>query len=456
MLEQTVFCKTILSGDCWLDNVVISIDGSGFITQIESGIAADADEKIDGIVIPGMPNVHSHSFQRLIAGDSGPMGKQGDSFWSWREAMYSAANRVSPAHYEAVAAWVFTEMLKAGYTSCAEFHYVHHQANGRAYDNRAEMSHRLLAAAGDSGLALTLLPVLYCRAGFGEAGVNDAQRQFFHSPEAYLNLLELIQKQINNNSTTRLGIAFHSLRAVSGESAEMVLSSPLLKEVPIHIHIAEQPAEVQASIEHLGARPVEWLLDNFSVDENWCLVHATHLSDQELAAASACRALAGLCPTTEADLGDGMFRTDDWLQAGGRIGIGSDSNVRISVTDELRQLEYNERLKTGRRNVLTSPELTCGRYLYQHCAKDGASAVGQSVGRLEKGYRFDVVELDDSHELLLGKTPDAVMDTWVFAGDSGMIRSVWVSGIAQVVEGRHKDEHRLRHNFMLVMREFYE
>lgn len=451
-----IYCKTLLQGDHWRSDAVLDVAQDGVIISIEQDTPQSADINLQGTVVPGMPNAHSHSFQRLIAGLTGPQGNQRDSFWSWREAMYRTANRISPVQFGAVAQWVFVEMLKAGYTSCAEFHYLHHQAGGEAYANPAEMSTRIIEAATVSGIGLTLLPVLYCSSGFGQDRVSDEQKRFANTPEQFLQLLEHCKNAIGNRVLIELGMAPHSLRAVPAEKLHEVLQSWPDQRCPVHIHIAEQPAEIEACQAHLGARPVEFLLEQFAVDGRWSLVHATHMTPDETQAAARSEATAALCPTTEADLGDGVFGTAEWLQAGGSFAVGSDSNVRISVAEELRLLEYNERLASGRRNVLTSAGMTCGRFLYQHAANAGGRALGQTVGRLETGFRADLVELDGSHELLAGRSPDAVLDSWIFAGDNSMLNSVWVAGRRMVANGRHVAESNYRAAFGQVVKEMLQ
>lgn len=451
MNSRTIFCKTLLQGEHWRDDVVLEIDHDGIIAGIEPGEPHSANESVNGIVVPGMPNAHSHAFQRLIAGLTGRRANHQDSFWSWREAMYQCAGRISPAQLEDVATWVFVEMLKAGYTTCAEFHYIHHQPDGQPYDNLAEMSERLVAAAEYTGISLTLLPVLYSSAGFDRQQPEDEQKRFVNTPDRYLRLLGKCRDILAGQPRMALGLAPHSLRAVPGDVLEEVLQAWPDQRCPIHIHIAEQPVEVESCLAQLGARPVEWLLEQVPVNERWSLVHATHLADDELRRAAGRRAVAGLCPTTEADLGDGIFRTTDWLDAGGRFSIGSDSNVRISVTEELRQLEYNERLRSGQRNVLAAPGSTCGRFLYQHTAQAGGVACGQPVGKLEPGYRADLLELDSGHELLAGRDPDVSLDSWIFAGDHSMINSVWVAGQCLIRQGHHSREEELRKRFSNVL-----
>jgi len=444
---KKIYCKALLQGKRWRNDVIINLDPDGLITGIEQGSVKDATECIYGTVIPGMPNVHSHAFQRAIAGRTGPRGKRRDSFWSWRETMYRCADQISPDQFAAVAAGVFVEMLKAGYTTCAEFHYVHHQPDGTAYTNLTEMSERLLEAGSESGIAMTLLPVLYCSAGLGLTRIEDRQRRFTNSTDQYLQLLQGCQKGMSGKALFQLGIAPHSLRAVPGRILQEVLQAWPEQQCPVHIHIAEQPAEVENCLTHLGARPVEWLLEKFPVDRRWCLVHATHMSDHEVDVAAASGATAGLCPTTEADLGDGVFKITRWLAAGGRMAVGSDSNVRISVAEELRLLEYNERLAGGQRNVLTGSDATCGRFLYQQAAVGGGVAIGQPVGQLDTGYRADLLELDDGHELLAGREPDVAMDSWIFAGDQSMIKSVWVAGQCVIRQGVHAREESIRTAF---------
>lgn len=451
MTSRRIYCKTLLQGGHWHEDVVMEVSPDGVIECIEPAKAAAADEVLNGIVVPGMPNTHSHTFQRLIAGLTGASGHQKDSFWSWRDAMYRYASQLTPDQFALTASWVFAQMLKAGYTSCAEFHYLHHQPNGQTFNNLAEMSERLVDAASRTGIALTLLPVLYQTAGFGNTQLDPVQRRFVNDTEQYMRLLDACRLLTNEHANIELGIAPHSLRAVPGAALKEVLQSWQDTQCRIHIHIAEQPAEVESCVAYLGARPLAWLLDQFKVDDRWCLVHATHMNDDELRRATASGAVAGLCPTTEADLGDGLFRTQEWLQAGGRFSIGSDSNVRISVAEELRQLEYNERLTSGQRNVLSHPDTTCGRFLYQHAVEAGAIACGQNVGRLEPGYRADYLELDGDHLLVTGREPDAALDSWIFAGDERVIKSVWVAGQCLIKDGRHALDAQLNNGLAKVI-----
>ncbi len=447
MTDVRIYCHRVLLADGWKEHVVLGIGASGFIESLGTGTQSEADVILQGTVIPGMPNLHSHGFQRMMAGMTGAHRQHADSFWGWREAMYRLANKITPEQVEDCMAWVFAEMLTAGYTSCAEFHYLHHQPGGTSYDQRAELSLRVLAAANSAGLGLCLLPVLYCASGFGQHSTSAEQARFSHSLDGYLDLLQDCKQAVRGQVLHRVGIAPHSLRAVPAEILALLFDSVDDTELPVHIHIAEQIDEVQDCLAHLGARPVAWLLDNAPVNARWCLVHATHINDSERANAAASGAIAGLCPTTEADLGDGFFATAEWLDAGGRFGIGSDSNLRISVSEELRSLEYSERLRRGRRNVLRDEDGNCGRFLYEHSARAGAQALAQETGVLAGGRRADLVELDPAHPLLAGRDGDAVLESLVFAGGKDMVRSVFVGGRQLVTEGRHVDEVALRRRF---------
>ncbi|HKX54464.1 MAG TPA: formimidoylglutamate deiminase, partial [Xanthomonadales bacterium] len=345
------------------------------------------------------------------------------------------------------------EMLEHGYTSYAEFHYLHHQPDGQPYDDPAEMSAQVLAAAEQSGMALALLPVLYCRSGFGSADVTGRQRRFRNSVDQYLALWARCNEMLRGQTLHRAGIAPHSLRAVSPQQLQQLLHACQQSDQPIHIHIAEQIAEVADCQAAYGAPPVQWLLEQHNVDAHWCLVHATHMNSAETVAALRSEAVIGLCPSTEADLGDGFFAIESWFKAGGRLGIGSDSNLRLAPAEELRMLEFQARLQSGRRNVLVENGLGCGRSLYQRAVEGGAQAMGQKTGRLEVGFRADLVELDDNHPLLAGRSGDTLLDSWMLAGDQAMIRSVRVAGRQWVKDGQHLAREKLEPAWRRVMQE---
>lgn len=436
---------------------LIRVDALGHVLSIEAGRASEADEVLRGPVIPGMPNCHSHAFQRQMAGLAGYPGPgKTDSFWSWRDAMYRLANRLSPDALQAIALWLYVEMLEAGFTSCAEFHYIHHRPDGEPYDAIDETGARLIEAASEAGLALTLLPVLYCRAGFERETVREEQRRFANTPDRFLRLFEASLDRVGDDPHHVVGLAFHSLRAVSIEQIEEVLGAEGGRAAAVHIHVAEQAAEVEQCRAAYGARPVEWLLSNTPVDDRWCLVHATHMEPREYDAAVANGAVVGLCPTTEADLGDGFFEAEYWLGQGGMMAIGSDSNLRVSPTEELRLLESGLRLRTGRRNVLSREDRSCGRFLYETAADGGRMALGQAVGSIAEGFRADLVELDESHPILRAVEDDDVLDRYVFAGDSSMVRSVFVAGRKTVKEGLHQARDTATAGFVAVMEELGE
>jgi len=451
MNRQTIYCRQILMADGWMDHMLLDIGPDGLISRVSSGKPAGSDICLNGPVIAGMPNLHSHGFQRMIGGLTGARNHAGDCFWGWRDAMYRFANRITAEQLEDCMAWVYAEMLTAGYTSCAEFHYLHHQPDGKPYKQRAETSLRVLSAANTSGIALTLLPVFYRVAGFGRQSAGVEQRRFLNSLDDYLQLYTTCAKAIDRQNLHTLGVAPHSLRAVPADDLKILLES-IGETAPVHIHIAEQLAEVHECQEYMGARPVEWLLDNAPVNDRWCLVHATHMNGTERRDAAHSGAVAGLCPTTEADLGDGFFETAKWLMDGGCFGIGSDSNLRISVAEELRLLEFSERLRQGRRNILQDESRTCGRFLYEHAAMSGARALGQNTGSIKAGNRADLVELDGSHPLLAGRAGDTILDSLVFAGGTDMVRSVFVAGKQLVADGHHINEATLRESFSTTMK----
>jgi len=372
----------LLAADGWRSPGFVEVDDSGNVAALPDRAAADTGEiPIAGHAIPGMPNLHSHAFQRAMAGLAERAGPGEDSFWTWRETMYGFVDRLAPDDLEAIAGQLSVEMLKAGYTSVGEFHYLHHAPDGRAYDDPAEMSGRILAAAAHAGIGMTLLPVLYGAGGFGGAPAGPGQRRFVTGVDDYLALVETLRRSSDGDPQCRVGIAPHSLRAVPPEALAVALDGADA-DAPVHIHVAEQTREVEDCLAWCGARPVEWLLANAPVGEHWCLVHATHMTEAETRALAASGAVAGLCPTTEANLGDGLFPVPDYHAAGGSWGIGSDSHVSVSPIEELRWLEYGQRLILRRRGITAS-----GGALYRAALDGGARALDRPVGALEAGRR---------------------------------------------------------------------
>ena len=418
-----------LTPDGWRANLVATIEG-GMITRLEPATARDgAVERVTGVVLPGMPNLHSHAFQRAMAGLTERRGTEADSFWTWREAMYRFVECLRPEDLEAIAAFAYMEMLEAGFTSVAEFHYLHHQPDGRPYDNVGEMSERIVAAADAVGIGLTLLPVLYRQGGFLGKPPTKGQRRFLNDRDSYARLMET---RVPGGT---VGIAPHSLRAVTLEDLQWAATT--WRDQPAHIHISEQTREVDDCLAAHGQRPIDLLMDTIEIGPRWCLVHATHADSRERARVSKARAVVGLCPITEANLGDGLFDVPDLLAQGGRFGIGSDSLVRISAADELRTLEYGQRLVHRQRNVLGDPSRSTGRRLFELALAGGAQAEGRPIGEIAIGKRADFVVLDTDHPSFAAVRDDAVIDAFVFACDNTAVRTVYSGGVPVVRASRH-------------------
>ena len=421
--------------DGWKDGTRLDVGAQGRIVRDSYGGTTQQR------VLPGIANLHSHAFQRAMAGMAERQTHPADSFWTWRETMYRFAARFTPESLHAVAAQLYTEMLAAGYTTVCEFHYLHHAPDGRPYANPAAMSQALIQAARDTGIRLTLLPVLYMHGGFDGRPLSERQKRFGFDIDDFLSLLVGLRKL--EGDTLRVGLAFHSLRAVPEAAMREVLEVEALdRPRPIHIHVAEQDREVADCLAWSGQRPVAWLLDHAPVGPRWCLVHATHMTPEETRALAASGAVAGLCPTTEANLGDGLFPLAAYLEAGGRVGIGSDSHVSVSPIAELRWLEYGQRLVTRRRNVAASAsERSTGARLYRAAVTGGAQAMGRAVGAIAPGMRADLVVLDDEHPQLCGRSGDLVLDALVFSGNDNPVRDVMIGG-AWVVRERAHHAHR--------------
>ena len=423
--------------DGWQAGVSLAVDAAGHLVE-----AADVGPSVGRWVLPGMPNLHSHAFQRAMAGLAERRGHTDDNFWSWRETMYAFAATLGPEQLKAVAAQLYVEMLKAGYTQVCEFHYLHHQPDGTPYAQPEAMSLALIEAAREAGIALTLLPVLYISGGFDGRALSARQRRFGHQVDGYLQLLASLRRLEADD--LRVGIALHSLRAVPEQALHEVLADELAATGPIHIHVAEQIGEVQDCLATRGARPVEWLFEHASVDARWCLVHATHLTEDETTMLARSGAVAGLCPTTEANLGDGLFPLAAYQDAGGTLGIGSDSHISISPVEELRWLEYGQRLSTRHRNVAARHRGdSVGETLWRAALAGGAQAAGLPIGELQPGARADLIVLDDNSPLLTARDEGTVLDSFLFAGNTPLVRDVMVGGRWQVRDFQHHDEERI-------------
>ncbi len=396
----------------------------------------------DAATLPGMINLHSHAFQRAMAGLAERRGAGNDSFWTWREIMYDYATRIGPDDLQAIAAQLYVEMLKAGYTHVCEFHYLHHRPDGTPYPNAAAMSEAIIAAAAETGIGLTLLPVLYMTGGFDARPLDARQRRFGHDVDAFLGLLDSLRGRLGAGQ--RLGMAFHSLRAVPPQALHGVLDSGVVDSMPIHIHIAEQVAEVEGCLQTRGARPVRWLLDNAPVDARWCLVHATHMDAAETADLARSGAVAGLCPTTEASLGDGLFPLPDYLDAGGNWGIGSDSHISVSPVEELRWLEYGQRLATHRRAVAARHAgENLGAVLWPQAVAGGLRAAGMEAADVGDTH----LRLDTDSPLLAARHGSDILDSFLFTGNTPLVRDVQVAGRELVRDFRHVDEARIARRY---------
>ncbi|CAM3505551.1 8-oxoguanine deaminase [Vibrio aerogenes CECT 7868] len=445
-------CTQALLHDGWQSDVLIEVDMQGVITSVQQGVrdVPEQTERLSGLVIPSMVNLHSHAFQRAMAGLAEVAGDPQDSFWTWREQMYHLVSHLSPEQVGVIAAYLYIDMLKGGYTQVAEFNYLHHDKDGKPYQ-QDEMALQLINAAGEAGIGQTLLPVLYTYSGFGGQAAQPLQKRFIQDTEAYLSRFAELQKQIKEKALHHAGICFHSLRAVSPVQMNQVLSHAPV-DLPVHIHIAEQMKEVNDCIAWSGQRPVEWLYDHAEVDSRWCLVHATHLTGQEVTSIADSRAVVGICTTTEANLGDGIFPAADYIQQGGRWGVGSDSHVSLSAVEELRWLEYGQRLRDQRRNRLVDPVTgSVGDMLWQQAAAGGSQACGVNLGTLAVGKRADWLVLENN-EWLENLPSSLWLNRWLFGGQSQMIRDVYVAGKRVIEQGHHPLEFAVRQQFSQVMK----
>jgi formimidoylglutamate deiminase len=447
-----LYAARALTPEGWKSDVRVSIE-EGVIAAVEIGAAQEGDER-HAIMAPAAANVHSHAFQRAMAGLAEIRGQEADTFWTWRETMYRFALLMSPDDVEAVAAQLYVEMLEAGFAAVAEFHYLHHAPDGSPYESRAEMAGRILSAARRTGIGITLLPVFYAHSTFGGAPPKPEQRRFVTDVASFARLLDDCRRMAEGERDETIGIAPHSLRAVSpGELSELM---SLAGDGPIHIHAAEQMKEVEDCIAWSGARPVRWLIDNAKVDERWCLVHATHMDEGETRDLARSGAVAGLCPVTEANLGDGIFNAADYLRAGGRYGVGTDSNVLIGVAAELRQLEYAQRLRERARNVCAPAGSSTGRAMLEAIWSGGAQALKRPSGRLAAGAAADILTFRADHPGLAGKADDEILDAWIFSVGNPLVDCVWSGGLKVVVDGRHVFKDQIAARFATTMGELSE
>ncbi|SDD90904.1 formimidoylglutamate deiminase [Kordiimonas lacus] len=438
-MQKHYFSEGLVGGD-WLHDLCLTVAPDGMITALESGKKAPAGKPVHGPVLPAMPNLHSHAFQRAFAGLAEFREAGASDFWSWRNAMYHFARHMTPEAVEVIASALYVEMLKAGYSAVGEFHYLHNAHE----DQSLAMSEAVLKAANASGIALTHLPVLYQASDFGGELPVSGQAPFIHSTDDFTRLLKVLKPRFDGRH--RLGLTFHSLRAVPEDSFAPAIDAieTLDMKAPIHIHIAEQTREVNACVDWADKRPVEWLLESQNVDERWCLVHATHVVEAEWRGMAERGCVVGLCPTTEANLGDGVFPAHEFVKAGGRFGVGSDSHISIDVREELRLLEYGQRLARQARTVLTHADGGhTGEFLWRQAARGGAQALAQPVGEIAVGKRADLIVLDGKAPMFAGAAYSQIVDAFVFSGQPATITDVMVAGDWVITGGRHANEDEI-------------
>ncbi|RKT32130.1 formimidoylglutamate deiminase [Roseovarius halotolerans] len=438
-----IWAEQALLPSGWARDVAVELDAAGCIASVADGQEPRADDYRSGILLPAPANAHSHAFQRAMAGLTESRGPDPrDSFWTWRKLMYRFLDRLDPDQVQAIAALVQMEMLEAGYATNVEFHYLHHAPGGVPYDTLSEMAQRIVAATNETGIGLTILPVHYRFGGCDGRELTAGQIRFGNDPDRFARLVEESRAALGAlPDDARLGVAPHSLRAVTPE--DIARAPDLAQGGPLHMHLAEQVAEVEEVQAALGARPVEWLLDNAQVDGQWCLIHCTQMQPHETEALAASGAVAGLCPITESSLGDGIFDGVRWLNADGRIAVGSDSNIRIALSEELRTLEYSQRLRDRSRAALANAQASTGRRLFEAVCAGGARASGRDSGRIAPGALGDLVALDAGHVDLTGQSGDILLDCWIFAGNDAMVRDVWSAGRHLVQGGRHHARDRI-------------
>ncbi|HTN27338.1 MAG TPA: formimidoylglutamate deiminase [Burkholderiales bacterium] len=447
------FAAEALLPEGWARDVRIEVDARGNFAAIQAQSTPQGAERLAGPVLPGMANVHSHAFQRAMAGLAEVRGGHDDDFWTWRELMYQFVARLTPEDAQAIARYLYIEMLMHGYTAVAEFHYVHNDANGKSYADPAEMLLRHLAGARDAGIAITLLPVLYAAANFGGKPLQPRQQRFASSPASVLTMVERARAAAGVSLDLRTGVAPHSLRAVDPVQMNELLAGlrGIDPAAPIHIHCAEQTKEVDDCVGWSGMRPVEWLLEHLPVDARWCVVHATQMTPEETRALAQSGATAGLCPSTEANLGDGIFPLLEYRRAGGRYGIGGDSHVSRDPAEELRLLEYIQRLATRRRNLVAGARTDAvGTTLWLEAAEGGAAPLGRAMGAIVPGRRADLVVLRADSADLAGRSGDAIANSLIFSGARGLVRDVMVGGKWLVRDTRHPLEQQSDAQFRRV------
>ncbi len=450
MHELAIFANTALLPDGWAERVFVRVDDQGRIVAVDTNVAPPGATYHAEVLLPGVPNTHSHAFQRGMAGLTEYRGRaKSDDFWSWRETMYRFVSLLQPEDAYTIARHAYVDMLRHGYTSVCEFHYLHHDAAGHPYASLSEMAAQHVRAAQDVGLRMTILPVLYTWGGFDRRELQGAQLRFRTDVATILDMFQELQANCANEPTIQPGLAVHSLRAATIEQISEVLKELQTagQRCPVHLHIAEQPAEVEQCVARFGKRPLEYLASHFELNERWSLVHATHLSLEELKLLIPSRAVVVLCPVTEANLGDGVFPAAEFLHSGGRCAIGSDSQVSVSPWEELRMLEYGQRLVHRERNLLARDDQSTGVTLLHQVVEAGHTAAGMGAAGITPGAHADLISVDSQHAQLAGRRHDTLVDTLVFSGDATFIRDVFVGGRRVVTDGRHVAQQEIADNY---------
>jgi formimidoylglutamate deiminase len=448
-MSKKIWAAQALTSAGWQRDVLVTLAPDGTIESVKAG-SPKAGVSV-GLLLPSPTNLHSHAFQRAMAGMTERRGPDPrDTFWTWRKLMFRFLDHLGPDDIEAITALVQMQMLEAGYAAVVEFHYIHHQPGGVPYADLAELAQRIVAAAQTSGIGLSLAPVLYRHGGCDLRALNPGQIRFGTTQKQFQRLVEGAEHALQSlPADARLVIAPHSLRAVTAD--ELSFATSLRPNAPLHMHLAEQVGEVEEILAHRGARPVEWLLANHSVDARWCLIHCTQMLPQETEALAKTGAIAGLCPITESSLGDGIFDGVRYQAAGGRFGIGSDSNIRISLSEELRTLEYSQRLRDKGRALLADADRSTGRVLFEGTLSGGAQAAARDAGALRPGALADLLALDTTSITLEGKLGDECLDSFIFAGDDRLVRHVWSAGRHVVVDGRHVQQEAIVARYRAAM-----
>jgi len=455
IINKHIFAKKALLPNGWSNNVIIEIDQSGLISNVTENnnhkVDADLNEEI---ILPAMNNLHSHSFQRAMAGLTEARSPQGnDNFWSWRNLMYQFLDVLTPEEIYSITLFSQMEMLQSGYVGVGEFHYLHNQIGGTKYDNIAELSEKVLEASAESGISICLLPVVYERGGCDNRELEGGQLRFHNNIDTFEELYNQIKVFLSKNENFSLGVAAHSLRAVKNETLNKIID---LTNGPIHIHAAEQVKEVEEIKSFYKMPPVEFLIENFDINKRWCLIHCTQMSELETELLSKSGAVAGLCPVTEANLGDGIFNGFQYNERKGLYGIGTDSNINISLTEELKTFEYSQRLLNKKRAVISNQKKSTGRKLFDDCLEGGARALQINNGKIQKGFNADLISLPNTNNELDGLEDDKILDYWIFASRENDVQKLWNKGKCLVENGKHLNFDDIQSNYRKTIKNLQE